>query len=65
MAKLKFSKRLDVVYVDGQTGEVFGEDYDLTCELEQKLYFSKEQQRWMVPPVSGVTIYCRKSFKED
>ena len=63
--KRKFSKRLDVVYVDGQTGEVYGEDYNLTVELERKLYFSEVQQRWLVPPVPGVTIYCRESFKED
>jgi len=65
MAKRKFSKRQDVVYIDGETGEVFGENYNRTVELERTLYFSVALDRWMVPPAAGVTIICRKSFKED
>jgi len=55
----------DIVFVDGETGEVFGENYDLTVELERKLYFNPALDRWMVPPVRGVTIICQKSFKEE
>ena len=55
----------EIVFVDGETGEVFGENYDLTVELERKLYFNPVLERWMVSPVSGVTIICQESFKED
>jgi len=50
------------VLVDGQTGEVFSEDYELTVAIERTLYYSPIHERWVAPPRPGVTIVLKKEL---